>query len=207
MKHKPRLTYANVVSTICLFLLLGGGAYAAFKLPKNSVGSKQLKKNSVTTAKIKNGAVTGAKINLSTLGTVPSASHAGSADTATTASSLVAPEPIHVIGASGEPGFENGFVAISTQGVGFFKDHECIVHLSGAIEGMSGKIAFTLPPGYRPSGEYVQTILSSAPDELGWLEVFAEIPGPYAGLVVPYAQGGGKHVFGLNGVTFRATSC
>ena len=28
-----RLTYANVVSTLCLFLLLGGGAYAAFSLP------------------------------------------------------------------------------------------------------------------------------------------------------------------------------
>src|SRR2546421_305995 len=26
---RPRLTYANVVSTLCLFILLGGGAYAA----------------------------------------------------------------------------------------------------------------------------------------------------------------------------------
>jgi hypothetical protein len=57
------LTYANVISTICLFLLLGGGAaFAASQLGKNSVGSKQLKKNSVTTAKIKNGAVTTEKI-------------------------------------------------------------------------------------------------------------------------------------------------
>jgi hypothetical protein len=58
-----RLTYANVVSTLCLFLLLGGGAaVAATQLPKNSVGSKQLKKNAVAAAKIKNGAVTGAKL-------------------------------------------------------------------------------------------------------------------------------------------------
>ena len=48
----PRLTYANVVSTLCLFLLLGGGAaFAASKLAKNSVGSKQIKKNAITTAK------------------------------------------------------------------------------------------------------------------------------------------------------------
>ncbi len=58
-----KLTYSNVVSTICLFLLMGGGAaYAAGHLGKNSVGAKQLKKNSVTTAKVKKNAVTGAKV-------------------------------------------------------------------------------------------------------------------------------------------------
>jgi hypothetical protein len=72
-KLRPRLTYANVIATLALFLALGGGAYAAIQLPKNSVGSKQLRKNSVIAAKIKNGAVTGAKINLASLGTVPSA--------------------------------------------------------------------------------------------------------------------------------------
>ena len=81
----PRLTYANVVATLALFIALGGASYAATQLPKNSVGSKQLKKNAVTTAKIKNGAVTGAKINLSSLETVPSATHATSADSATMA--------------------------------------------------------------------------------------------------------------------------
>lgn len=39
---RERLTYANVISTICLFLLLGGGAYAAFHLPKNSVRSPNI---------------------------------------------------------------------------------------------------------------------------------------------------------------------
>lgn len=60
---KKRLTYANVMSSIAVFLVLGGAtAIAAGQLGKNSVGSKQLKKNAVTTAKIKNGAVTGAKV-------------------------------------------------------------------------------------------------------------------------------------------------
>jgi hypothetical protein len=60
-----KLTYANVISTICLFLLLGGGAaFAAsnIHLGKNAVGVNQLKKNSVTNAKIKKDAVTGGKV-------------------------------------------------------------------------------------------------------------------------------------------------
>lgn len=57
MKSRPRLTYANVVATIALFCALGGGAYAATALPKNSVGPKQLKKNAVASAKVKDGSL------------------------------------------------------------------------------------------------------------------------------------------------------
>jgi hypothetical protein len=80
------------MSSIAVFLVLGGAtAFAASK-----IGSNQLKANSVTTAKIKkeaitkkkikknavdgsrvkDGSLTGADINLSTLGTVPSAENA-----------------------------------------------------------------------------------------------------------------------------------
>lgn len=83
---RRKLTYANVIATLALFIAIGGAsAFAASQLAKNSVGTKQLKKNSVTAAKIKNGAVTGAKINLSTVGKVPSAS---TADTAAEAGTL-----------------------------------------------------------------------------------------------------------------------
>lgn len=96
---RKRLTYANVMSSIAIFLVLGGAtALAASQLGKNSVGTKQLKKNAVTaakikknavtTSKIKNGAVTGAKLNLGTIGKVPSAVHADTADTAGTANSV-----------------------------------------------------------------------------------------------------------------------
>ena len=106
MKHlRKRLTYANVMSSIAVFLVLGGTAFAATQLGKNSVGSKQIKKNAVTSAKIKKNAVSGAKIkngavdgakvkdgsltgsdiNLGTLGTVPNANTANSANTANTA--------------------------------------------------------------------------------------------------------------------------
>ena len=50
---RSKLTYANVVSSLCLFLLLGGGAaFAATRLPKNSVGAKQLKEGAVTPANL-----------------------------------------------------------------------------------------------------------------------------------------------------------
>ncbi len=59
---RSRLTYANVMSSIAVFLVLGGAAFAASQLPRNSVGTKQLKRNAVTTAKIKKSAVNGSKI-------------------------------------------------------------------------------------------------------------------------------------------------
>lgn len=52
-RMRAKITYANVISTLCLFLLVGGGAaWAAIHLPKNSVGSKQLKKGAVTSSKL-----------------------------------------------------------------------------------------------------------------------------------------------------------
>lgn len=87
---RPTISYANVVATLALFIALGGVSWAAVKLPKNSVGSKQIKKNAVTSAKIKknsiisskikNGAIQGADINLGSLGKVPSAAVADTAE-------------------------------------------------------------------------------------------------------------------------------
>jgi hypothetical protein len=58
---RPRLTYANVIASLALFVALGGVAVAA-GLPKHSVGAKQLKKGAVTAAAIKKGAVTSGKL-------------------------------------------------------------------------------------------------------------------------------------------------
>jgi hypothetical protein len=85
-----RPSAALVISVIALMVALGGTSYAAFGVPKNSVGTKQLKNGAVTTKKIANGAVTGAKVKLSTLGTVPSATAASRATTAATASNALA---------------------------------------------------------------------------------------------------------------------
>jgi hypothetical protein len=67
-----RLTYANVIATLALFLALGGGAVWAAnhrsakigtgKLKPNAVTAGKIKANAVTTSKIRENAVTAAKI-------------------------------------------------------------------------------------------------------------------------------------------------
>jgi hypothetical protein len=93
LRHRP--SPAMVIALIALFVGMGGGAYAAIKLPKNSVGTRQLKKKAVTSSKIKAGAVNGSKvannsltgndISESRLAKVRSASSADNAGHATTA--------------------------------------------------------------------------------------------------------------------------
>jgi hypothetical protein len=53
---RSRLTFANVVSLIALFVALGGGAYA-LTIPRNSVGARQLKKNAVISSKVRNNSL------------------------------------------------------------------------------------------------------------------------------------------------------
>lgn len=53
---RERLTYANVMATLAMFLVLGGGAYAATRLPKNSVGTKQVKNGAITLQKLSKSA-------------------------------------------------------------------------------------------------------------------------------------------------------
>ena len=64
---RKRLTYANVIATLALFLALGGTSYAVTALPKNSVGTQQLKKNAVTGVKVKDGSLSSADFVAGTL--------------------------------------------------------------------------------------------------------------------------------------------
>jgi hypothetical protein len=50
---RKRLSYANVISTLALLLVIGGGsAYAASQFEKESIGTRALKKEAVTPAKL-----------------------------------------------------------------------------------------------------------------------------------------------------------
>ncbi len=60
-----RLTYANVMSSLAVFLVLGGASAYAIK----KVGSNEIKGNSITTGKIKKEAVATAKIKNSAVST------------------------------------------------------------------------------------------------------------------------------------------
>jgi hypothetical protein len=220
---RKRLTYANVMSTIAVFLVVGGAsAFAAGQLGKNSVGSKQLKKNAVTAAKIKKNAVTGAKIKKdsvtgakvkeSTLGTVPSAG---------IASALTPPEAVHLVGTPGQPVFENGSNNATLEGlggahlnpVGFWKDHDGVVHLQGIAQ--VGKAAsssivpiFTLPAGYRPApgaiiiqamaGEGSAAVIGGSNTILSSGGTSVDLSGKVAGTE--------ESLSALDGITFRAES-
>lgn len=60
---KPKLSYANVTSTVALLIALGGSsAYAANQLAPRSVGEFQLRPGAVTAQKIRKNAVTAPKI-------------------------------------------------------------------------------------------------------------------------------------------------
>ncbi len=243
---RPKVTFANVISCLALFIALGGLAVAA-GLPKNSVGTKQLKKNAVTALKIKNGAIgaskiqesavgatkiqdgsisaakiqgraitgaqiadgslTGTQVNASTLGTVPSAERAKLAD------SLPPAEAWHLVGAPGEPQFQNGWQDFEPESllepVAFFKDHEGIVHLKGrATRATSASgLIFALPPGFRPATNKVliQVVSCECSSGLvGELDINGTKPSEPSNSGA--LSGPNATTVGFDGVTFRAES-
>jgi hypothetical protein len=199
-----------LVAVLALVLAMVGTGYAAFKLPKNSVGSKQLKKNSVTAAKIKKNAVNGVKvkdhsltgkdINLAKLGTVPAAE---------TANTVPPREGLHFVGASGEPAFEEAGnfppeLGISPVQVGFFKDHDDVVHLEGVAK-LTGPFIFTLPAGFRPPSGTIQFYEQGDSEEEGTIIIAGSNvvigPNDISGKVI-----GGNEFEPLSGISFRAGS-
>jgi hypothetical protein len=89
---------AMVVALLALLLAASGTAIAATNLVN---GDKLIKKGSLSGNRLRNHSVTGGQINLSRLGTVPQASHAATAETATNAESLGGSPPSAYLSASG----------------------------------------------------------------------------------------------------------
>jgi hypothetical protein len=94
-KLRSRLTYANVMSSIAVFVALSGGAYA-LTIPKGSVGSRQLKRNAVTGPKIRGNAITSVKVRDHSLRATDLA--AGVIPRQATAPAPAAPPPQLVLG-------------------------------------------------------------------------------------------------------------
>jgi hypothetical protein len=152
---KPRLSYANVTATIALFIALGGSAYAATQLPRNSVGSKQIRRNAVTGAKVRDLSLTGSDIRLSTLGTVPSAARADSAPPSGPAGGrLTGSYPNPALAANSVRGGELADNAVSGAKLGAGIPHDIqVVHGSNANDSASEHtIQVSCPPGELPIG-------------------------------------------------------
>jgi hypothetical protein len=202
---RRKLTYANVVSTIALFVAVGGAtAFAATHLARNSVGTPQLKANAVTGAKVRNGSLSGADVNAATLGKVPSAKAADSAATAALATDLAEPEPLHVLGKPGEPSFESGWEnGFQGEKTGFYKDREGIVHLQGRIRraAAGALFAFVVPPGYAPIEN--QTFPVEPSSQGSTLTVIGSGPnGGGGGISIGGIQNGQS--ISMSGITWRA---
>jgi hypothetical protein len=156
MNLRRHLTYANVVSSLCLFLLLGGGAaYAATQLAKGSVTTNAIKAeavtkgklapNSVNSKKVVNGSLTGEDIASSTLGKVPLATSAETAGHATTATTAANAEKLN-----GQSPSEFGAVLVSHPEFMGELEAEFFFSVSGnAINRFSAKEASTILPGRR----------------------------------------------------------
>jgi hypothetical protein len=117
---KRRLSFANVVALIALFVALGGSVYAA-----NKISGKTIKKGSEPGNRLKKNSVTGKQVNESSLGAVPSANSAQSAQPVAFAeiSETGAVDPTHSKGVSS--------ANVTKKGPGVF----CISGLSFPIKG------------------------------------------------------------------------
>jgi hypothetical protein len=67
-RFRPHLSYANVMSTLAVFIALGGSSYAAVTISGSSI-----KHRSVSGTKLKRNSVTGLEVRESRLGRVPRA--------------------------------------------------------------------------------------------------------------------------------------
>src|SRR5215217_1201463 len=68
---RRHLTYANVMSTLAVFIALGGSSYAAF-----TISGRNIKNHSIAGKKLRHNALTGAEIRESRLGKVRQAANA-----------------------------------------------------------------------------------------------------------------------------------
>jgi hypothetical protein len=70
-KRRPRLTYANAMSTVAVFIALGGGSYAAVTINGSSIRNR-----SIPGSKLRHDTLTGVQIRGSKLARVPRARNA-----------------------------------------------------------------------------------------------------------------------------------
>jgi hypothetical protein len=193
------LTYSNVMVTLLAFVVLGGGAYAAFRLPKNSVRSRNIVNGQVKKSDLADGAVNGKKIG-------PDSINSGHIVDGQVQTSDLAQPTAHSAGVPNDPstscsGVTNKWRSLDALGrVGYYRDLEGRVHLQGIAEecgNPSSSTMFTLPAGFRPAHSFNQFAIVDIHDTSPNALVVTS-----AGDVYPVLGGPGTEP-SLDGVSFR----
>ena len=163
--RRPRLSYANVVSSLALFVALGGTSYA---VARNSIGTPQLKADAVTSAKVKNGSLRNGDLAPSARGQRGPRGPQGPAGkdgTGAGGAADLTPEawqPLQLV--SGWTDYSNGYQAAE-----YRKDKQGMVHLRGVLTQAAGapapnQLIATLPPGYRPANHQILAAFGGGPE-------------------------------------------
>jgi hypothetical protein len=116
------------------------------------------------------------------------------------------------VGATGEPDFQNSWQtspSTLSPSVGFYKDHDGIVHLRGFATGGSQKEVFQLPRGFQPLSAKVVEVpvicggAGDCADSMGALLINGGGFGAGDGAVFAPLN---ANLVGLEGISFRAES-
>ena len=184
---RSRLTYANVVSTLCLFILLGGGAWAAATINTGDVVNNSLKSVDLKDGKgVKAADVApGELVTPGSEGWTP----------------LVLNAPAETCGWQ-----DHGNAA-------YFRDPAGIVHLRGSVQAVDGTddacgaspvqdrlVSSSLPPGYRPPQAAGLPVVSN--NTLGQITVFENEDGIWTAPDFP-TFANAKQWVQLDGISWR----
>jgi hypothetical protein len=229
-KLRSRITYANVVATLALFVAVGtGGAYAA-----NTVFSSDIVDGEVKSVDIGDGEIKSADVKDQSLTTFDVSTFLGAdvVDNTLTGADVdestlnLATESWHEVGAAGEPAFNSNIFCFWRNFIGdnnfntaaFVRDRGGFVHLKGIVDAeevpgnppnsctfsQDNFRIFSLPAGYRPVKREVDVTLSNS--QLGRVSIDGPDFGYGPGAVrveTPTTVENMKNFVALDGITFR----
>ena len=178
-RMRPKLSYANVMSTIAVFIALGGTSYA---VARNSIGTRELKSNAVNSAKVRDGSLGARDLSATALRGAPRGPRG-----------LIGPNgpigPAGATGPTGPPGpaaaegwtalpFANGWTNYGSvwELCAYRKDQLGVVHLRGLATRAAGTVPLEsaiaiLPAGYRPRRYRLFAVHTGEPHEVGRVNV------------------------------------
>ena len=174
--RRPHLTYANVMSTLGVFLALGGTSYA---VARNSIGERELKDSAITSRKVRDGALQARDLAADAKVSGPRGPRGMQGPGGATGP----PGPQGPAAATVPENWKPFPLAAGWASIGgewdtakYRKDHDGVVHLRGVVTFGAGapastSVIGTLPPGYRPNENMIFAVSNGEPQVGGRVKV------------------------------------